>query len=159
MDLYDIQDYGFNLAAHFRYRGFSADLEFANENFDQLGDLPDNSNDFERLGGRINLGYFLLPDRFEVVFKWAYLERIHDNDKEASLQTGLGLVETCNGTAVEKYLQQYTVGLNLYLHGNNQKIATDYSLLTRGLEAADPGGPHVPNQQDHRIRIMFQQFF
>jgi len=159
VDRYDIQDYGFNLAALFRYRGFSADLEFANESFDQLGDLPDNSNDFERLGGRINLGYFLLPDRFEVVFKWAYLERIHDNDEEASLQTGLGLVETCNGTAVEKYLQQYTVGLNLYLHGNNQKIATDYSLLTRGLEAVDPGGPNVQNQLDHRFRLMFQLFF
>jgi len=158
-DKYDIQDYGFNLAALFRYRGFSADLEFATENFDQLGDTPDNSNDYGRLGGRINLGYFVLPERFEVIFKWAYIERLHNNDADASLRTGLGLVETCNGMAVEKNLQQYTVGANFYLHGNNQKIAADYSLLARGLEAADPGGPNVQNQQDHRIRIMFQQFF
>ena len=158
-DKYDIQDYGFNLAALFRYRGFSADLEFATEDFGQLGDTPDSSNDYGRLGGRINLGYFVLPERFEVIFKWAYIERLHDNDADASLQTGLGLVETCNGMAVEKNLQQYTVGANFYLHGNNQKIAADYSLLARGLEAADPGGPNVQNQQDHRIRIMFQQFF
>ena len=94
-----------------------------------------------------------------MIFKWAYIERLHNNDADASLRTGLGLVETCNGMAVEKNLQQYTVGVNFYLHGNNQKIAADYSLLARGLEAADPGGPNVQNQQDHRIRIMFQQFF
>jgi hypothetical protein len=159
LDKYDIQDYGFNLAALFRYRGFSADLEFGFENFDQLGDTPDSNNDYNRLGGRVNLGYFLVPERFEGTFKWAYLERLHNNSVEASLRTGLGLVETCNGTAVEKNLQQYTIGINLYLHGNNQKIAADYSLLARGLEAADQSAPYVQNQQDHRFRIVFQQFF
>ncbi len=158
-DTYDIQDYGFNLASLFRYRGFSADLEFAFEKFDQRGDTPDSSNDYDRLGGRINLGYFAVPERLEVTLKWAYLERLHDNDRDASLRTGLGLVETCNGTAVEKSLQQYTVGANLYLHGNHQKIAVDYSLLARGLDAADPANSTVENQRDHRVRIMFQQFF
>ncbi len=158
-DKYDIRDYGFNLATLFRYRGFSADLEFAFEKFDQKGDTPDSSNDYDRLGGRINLGYFIVPERFEVTLKCAYLERLHDNDPEASLRTGLGLVETCNGTAVEKNLQQYTVGANLYLHGNNQKIAVDYSLLARSLDAADPGNSLIENQQDHRVRVMFQQFF
>ncbi len=158
-DRYDIQDYGFDAAALFRYQGFSAGLEFAFENFDQLGDTPDNDNDYDRLGARVNLGYFLVPDRFEVTVKWAYVERLHDDDAEASLRTGLGLVETCKGLAVEKNLQQYTVGVNLYLHGNNQKIAADYSLLARGLDAAYPDTPDVQNQQDHRFRIMFQQFF
>jgi hypothetical protein len=158
-DKYDIQDFGFNLAALFRYRGFSADLEFATETFDQLGNTPDSSNDYNRLGGRVNLGYFVLPGKLEVTFKWAYVERLHDNDADASLRTGLGLVETCNGTAVEKNLQQYTAGANYYFHGNNQKIAVDYSFLARGLEAADPDGPAMENQHDHRVRIMFQQFF
>jgi len=60
---------------------------------------------------------------------------------------------------VEKNLQQYTVGASYYFFGNNQKMAVDYSLLARGLEAADPGNSSVQNQQDHRFRIMFQQFF
>ncbi len=158
-DKYDIQDYGLDLAALFRYRGFSADLEFAFENFDQLGDTPDNSGNYDRRGGRINLGYFIRPGWLEVVFKWAYLERIHDNDAEASLRTGLGLVDTCNGTAVERNLQQYTVGLNWYLHGNHQKIAADYSYLVRDFDAADPDGAPVQNQHDHRVRVMFQQLF
>ena len=51
------------------------------------------------------------------------------------------------------------MGASFYFHGNNQKIAADYSLLARGLEAADPGGANVQNQQDHRVRLMFQQFF
>ena len=156
---YDIQSYGFNLAALLRHRGFSADLEYGFENFDQLGDTPDNSGSYDRMGGRVNLGYFFVPEFFEAVFKWAYVERIHANNEEASLRTGLGLVETCNGTAVEKNLQQYTFGLNFYLHGNNQKVAADYSLLVRGLEAKDPGSPYLKNQQDHRVRLMFQMFF
>jgi hypothetical protein len=158
-DKYDIQDYGFNLAALFRYRGFSADLEFGFENFEPQGDTPDSNGSYDRQGGRVNLGYFLVPERFELTFKWAYLERLHNNTVEASLRTGLGLVETCNGTAVEKSLQQYTVGANFYLYGNNQKIAADYSLLVRGLEAADRSAPYVQDQQDHRFRLMFQQFF
>jgi hypothetical protein len=156
---YDIQDYGFNLAALFRYRGFSADLEYGFENFDQMGDTQDNSNDYDRMGGRVNLGYFFVPEFFEAVFKWAYVERIHANNEGASLRTGLGLVETCNGTAVEKDLQQYTFALNFYLYGNNQKIAADYSLLVRGLEAVNPSSPYVQNQQDHRVRLMFQMIF
>jgi hypothetical protein len=156
---YDIQDYGFNLAALIRYRGFSADLEYGFENFDQMGDTPDNSGDYDRMGGRVNLGYFFVPERLEAVFKWAYVERIHANNEEASLRTGLGLVETCNGTAAEKNLQQYTFGLNFYLYGNNQKIAADYSLLIRGLEAVDPSSPYLKDQQDHRVRLMFQMLF
>jgi hypothetical protein len=158
-DKYDVQDYGFNLAAIFRYLGFSADLEFGFENFDQRGDTPDSSNDYDRLGGRVNIGYFFVPERFEAVFKWAYVERIHANNEEASLRTGLGMVETCNGRAVEKNLQQYTFGVNFYFHGNNQKLAADYSLLARGLEAVDPAALSVKNQQDHRVRLMFQQMF
>jgi hypothetical protein len=156
---YDVQDYGFNLAALFRYRGFSADLEYGFENFDQMGDTPDNSGDYDRMGGRVNVGYFFIPERFEAVFKWAYVERIHANNEEASLRTGLGLVETCYGTAVEKNLQQYTFGLNFYLYGNNQKIAADYSLMVRGLEAVGPSSPYLQNQQDHRVRLMFQMLF
>lgn len=159
-ETYDVEDYGLNIAALLRYRGFSADLEYGFENFDQMGDTLETGGEYDRMGGRVNLGYFLMPEFLEAVFKWAYVERIHANNEEASLWTGLGVVETCSGTAVEKNLQQYTIGFNLYLYGNHQKIAVDYSLLARGLEAADPDNPvKVENQNDHRARLMFQMIF
>ena len=155
---YDIRDLGYNLAALFRFRGFSADLEYGFETFDQLGNTPQTGGNYDRLGGRINLGYFLVPRTWEVTFKAAYLERIRDNNELASLYTGLGLVETDEGKAVEKNLQQYTAGINLYLHGNNQKICLDYSFLLRELGTVHPG-PLPDNQQDHRVRLMYQQIF
>jgi hypothetical protein len=158
-DSYDIEDCGFDLAAIFRYRGFSADLEFGFENFNQDGDTPDNRDHYDRLGGRVNLGYFILPRQLEAVFKWAYVERIHDNDASASLRTGLGLVETRDGLAVERNLQQYTWGVNYYLHGHNQKISFDYSFLRRALQRAEPGMSSLENQHDHRVRLMYQHLF
>jgi len=50
------------------------------------------------------------------------------------------------------------MGLNYYLHGNNQKVALDYSLLTRAVRNAEPG-PSIDEQVDHRVRLMFQQMF
>lgn len=155
---YDIRDMGYNLAALLRFRGFSVDIEYGFEKFDQLGNTPETGGSYDRLGGRINLGYFLVPGTWEVAFKWAYLERIRDNNKRASLYTGLGLVETKQGMAVEKSLHQYTAGINFYLHGNNQKICLDYSFLVRDLSPANPG-PSVDNQQDNRVRLMYQQIF
>jgi len=155
---YDVWDMGYDLAAILRYRGLSVDLEFAWEQFDAQGDMPETRGTYERLGGRVNLGYFLLIRRLEGTFKFAYLERIHGNNLFSSLCTGLGLVNTRQGPAVEKNLRQFTAGLNYYLRGQNQKLAFDYSLLVRGLASAVPGGP-LPDQTDHRVRLMFQQIF
>lgn len=158
-DKYDIRDWGYDLAAVFRWRGLSLDLEYGFENFDMEGRTPDNRDDYDRLGGRVNLGYFLVPKKWEAVFRYGYLERIHDNDSLASLRTGLGLVETRDGWAVEKNLQEYTFGVNYYLHGHNQKICMDYSLLVRAFRPAEPGSGPVEDQVDHRARVMFQQTF
>ncbi len=155
---YGIRDTGYNLAVLLRYRGFSVDLEYGWENFNMQGETADNRDDYDRLGGRVNIGYFLVPSKWEIVFKWAYLERIHDNDRLSSLRTGLGLVETEDGEAVERNLQQYTVGINWYLHGHNQKIALDYSYMLRVLKGVDPA-VHVDDQHDYRVRLMYQHFF
>ncbi len=157
-DEYDIWDLGYDLAAIFRYRGFSLDLEFAWERFHAQGDTLETDGTYDRLGGRVNIGYFFLIRRLEATFKFAYLERILNNTVLDSLFTGLGLVDTDQGMAVEKNLQQYTWGLNYYFHGNNQKFCLDYSLLVRDLASAVPGRP-MDNQVDHRVRLMFQQLF
>lgn len=158
-DKYDIRDWGYDVAGVFRWRGLSLDLEYGFENFEMKGRTPDSRDDYDRLGGRVNLGYFLVPRKWEAVFRYGYLERIHDNDTLASLRTGLGLVETRDGSAVEKNLQEYTFGVNYYLHGHNQKIALDYSLLRRAFRPAEPGAGRVDGQTDHRVRLMFQQTF
>jgi len=158
-DTYRLEEYGYNLAALVRYQGLSIDLEYGSETFNMLGNTVDNSDGYNRLGARVNIGYFILPNDFEVVFKWAFFERIRDNSRTASLRTGLGLVETCQGTAVEQNLQQYTWGANYYFFGHNQKICLDYSFLLRSLKPADPGALAVDNQYDHRVRLQYQHLF
>jgi len=155
---YQVRDYGYNLAGLFRYQGFSVDLEYGFENFDMMGNTAATNGNYDRLGGRINLGYFLVSTKCEAVFKWAYVERIHNNSQPASLYTGLGLVTTTRGDAVERNLQEYTWGINFYLHGNNQKICLDYSYLLRHLSSVD-AGVSINDQHDHRMRLMYQQVF
>jgi hypothetical protein len=58
---YDIWDLGYDLAAILRYRGFSLDLEFAWERFHAQGNTWETEGTYDRLGGRVNTGYFFLP--------------------------------------------------------------------------------------------------
>ena len=155
---YMIRDFGYNLAVIVRYRGFSADLEYGFEEFALLGTTPETRGMHDRLGGRVNFGYFFVPRTWEAVFKWAYLERIHGNDPFSSLQTGLGLVETEAGDAVERDLRQYTVGVNRYLRGHSFKICVDLSFLVRRLEGVDPAD-RIEDQHDYRFRAMIQYVF
>jgi hypothetical protein len=58
------------------------------------------------------VGYFIIPKKFEVVARHAYVVRLKDNDVAKSLASGLGLVSINGETdnAIEKNLQEYTVG-------------------------------------------------
>src|SRR3990170_759055 len=130
VDPYDVKGSGYDLAALFRYKGFSADAEYG---YDRLEQDREDGNTWDRFAYRFDAGYFLISKKFEVVARYAYVERLEDNNVEKSLSSGLGLVSVNGGTnnAIEDNLQEYTVGLNYYFYGHNLKFFVDYSYLTR----------------------------
>lgn len=166
---HDIENYGFDVALLFRYVGFSVDLEWAWEEFIQAPDKGLEET-WDRWGARVNIGYFLVPRKWEAVFKYAYLERLEDNDPINSMESGLGLVRLSNGRyGIEDYMQQFILGINRYLHGYNQYIAMDLALLQRNIEdASEAEATRIgmtadqfdsERENDWRFRIMYQYWF
>ncbi len=166
---HDIKNYGFDFTVIFRYRGFSTDLEAAWEEFiqDPNGVWEET---WDRFGFRLNLGYFLVPHKWEITAKYAYLDRLADDNLENSLASGLGLVELNNGKwGIEEYMQEFRVGINYYWHGFNQYIAADVAGLYRNIgdvdaaEATDfglsPDQFENKIQTDLRLRVMYQHCF
>jgi outer membrane murein-binding lipoprotein Lpp len=156
--IYDIVGTDYDLAALFRYRGFSLDTEYAHENFKQN---RNNGYEWDRFGYHFNAGYFIVPKKLEVVSRYAYVERVKDNDRTKSLTSGLGLVSVDGGTfnAVEDDLMEYSAGINYYFDGHRLKFSTDYSYLVRELSPAVAGAGSISDQHDNRIRTMFQLFY
>ena len=169
---HDTENYGFDFAVIFRYRGFSADVEFA---WEELQQDPNGAweETWDRYGFRVNLGYFLVPRKWEVTAKYAYLCRLDDNNLKNALSSGLGLVELDNGKwGVEDYMQEFRVGVNYYWHGFNQYITTDIAILYRnlddvsaseiaklGLSGITPDNFDDDTETDWRFRIMYQHWF
>jgi hypothetical protein len=155
---YDYKGSGYNLAALFRYKGFSADAEYGYERFEQD---RESGNTWNRFGYRFDAGYFVIPKKFEVAARYAYVERLKDNNAADSCASGLGLVSVNGGTnnAVEDNLQEYTVGLNYYFYGHNLKLFVDYSYLTRELSPVPGSAVSVDDQHDNRYRAMMQFYF
>jgi len=166
---HDIENYGLDATALFRYMGFSADLEWAWEEFIQA---PDHSMEetWDRWAFRANLGYFFVPKKWEATFKYAYFVRLEENNPLNSLESGLGLVRLASGKkGVENYMQQFVLGLNYYFHGFNQYITFDVSLLQRDIEGAsnieaDKVGMtgndfEGETENDWRFRVMYQFWF
>jgi hypothetical protein len=149
---------GYNLAVMNRFRGLAVDLEWGNETFDyQLYE-----NDFERQGWRIQAGYFLKPEKLEIVARYAEIERLVDPTYQSAIDSGLGVVEVWRDgalvTALEKRINELSLGVNIFLHDWHQhKLQLDVSQLTREF-AADPaaGIDQAPDQQDTRFRAMIQ---
>lgn len=168
---HDINNYGGDAAILFRYLGISADLEAAWEEFQQAPDKDAGySYNWDRWGGRANLGYFFVPKKWEAVFKFAYLKRMDQNNLENSLASGIGLVKVDDGYAVEKDMQQYRFGVNYYLHGFNQYISAEVGWLHRnfyGISASEAAAlgftgdlNNDPDDQDDvRLRVQYQHFF
>ena len=158
VDPYRFENNGYDLAAIFRYKGFSVDAEYEYEKFEQKRDAGDT---WDRFGYHFNVGYFILPKKLEVVTRYAYVERMEDNDVAKSNASGLGLVSVNGGTnnAIEKNLREYSIGFNYYLYGNNIKLAVDYSYLTRDFDQVPGSKVSVDDQQDNRVRTMVQFYF
>jgi hypothetical protein len=150
---------GYNLAIENRYRGFSADLEWAVERFD----YDRYSDDFEREGWRVHLGYFVIPAKLEVVTRYAEIERLKNPTRHKAVDSGLdlALVRSPEGDfveALEERTWEVTAGVALYLNQWHQhKVILDASRLVREF-AADPdaGIARAPDQVDHRLRTMVQ---
>ncbi len=166
-DKHDASNYGFNGCFLFRYMGFSADLEAGWEEFIQAPG-KDLEQTWDRWGARANLGYFIVPRKWEVTFKFAHMNRLDNANAVNSLESGLGLVELDDGYVVEKDMQQYRLGVNWYLHGFNQYISAEVGLFHRNFdkisdaEAALVGvTPSDSNdsQDDIRFRIQYQHWF
>jgi len=159
VDTYDIKGSGYDLAALFRYKGFSLDAEYG---ADRLEQDRDGGNTWDRFAYRFDAGYFIIPQKFEVVARYAYVERMEDNNVAKSNASGLGLVSVNGGTnnAIEDNLQEYSVGLNYYFYGHNLKLFVDYSYLIRNLSSV-PGAsvPVDDDQHDNRFRTMMQFYF
>ncbi len=167
---HDADNYGFNGALLFRYMGFSADLEAGWEEFIQAPGKSAYEQTWDRWGARANLGYFLVPRKWEVTFKFGYLNRLDNANLENSLASGLGLVMLDDGYAIEKDMQQYRAGINWYLHGFNQYISAEVGLFHRNFDAISPAEAAAlgytgalsdadDSQDDIRFRIQYQHWF
>ncbi|HKZ57971.1 MAG TPA: porin [Thermodesulfovibrionales bacterium] len=158
VDPYDVKGSGYDLAALFRYKGFSADAEYGYDRFEQD---REGGNTWDRFAYRLDAGYFLIPKKFEVVARYAYVERLKDNNVERSLASGLGLVSVNGGTnnAIEDNLREYTAGLNYYFYGHNLKFFVDYSYLTREFIEVPGATDSAEDQHDDRYRAMMQFYF
>ncbi|MBS1113951.1 MAG: putative phosphate-selective porin [Nitrospirae bacterium] len=155
---YDYEGSGYDLAALFRYKGFSADAEYGYDRFKQD---RQGGHTWNRFGYRFDAGYFLIQNKFEIVARYAYVERLEDNTLAKSFASGLNPVSVNGGTnnAIEDNLQEYTVGLNYYLYGHNLKIFVDYSYLVREFIAVPGSAVSVDDQNDNRYRAMVQFYF
>lgn len=155
---YDYNNSGYDLAGLFRYKGFSADAEYGYDRFKQD---REGGHTWDRFGYRFDAGYFVIQKKFEVVARYAYVERLKDNNAAKSLASGLALVSVNGGTnnAIEDNLQEYTVGLNYYLYGHNMKIFVDYSYLVREFIPVPGATGSLDDQNDNRYRAMLQFYF
>ncbi len=160
---------GYDLALMSRYRGFSADFEWGTETFD----YKVYDDDFDREGWRVNVGYFLKPEKLQAVARYAEIERLKNPTYQTSMNSGISVAEVADGDGgyqigIERRMSEVTVGFNWFIK-NWQQVAlkTDASRLVREF-AADPDAvvdgqatpvSQAPTQVDHRVRVMIQLYF
>ena len=157
---YSTDDKGYDLSILSRYRGFSADLEWATETYD-LNRTMTGPTSFDRQGWRAAFGYFVVPTRIEVVARVAQMQRLKDPTALAVTNSGLGFVSVKVGNAyvssMEKQLNELTAGVNFYFLKHQDKLFFDVSRLTR--EFAMYQGNKPSTQSDSRFRSMVQLKF
>lgn len=162
-------EHGYNLAVMNRYRGFSADLEWGTESFD----YDVFTEDFDREGWRVSAGYFIEQGIWQVVARYAQIERLKHPTYRSAMDSGLGVAQIVDGTGgyrigIERRISEITVGVNRFIKKWHQHaVKVDISRLMRDF-AADPnavidGEPtaiaQAPTQVDHRVRVMIQLYF
>ena len=158
---------GTNLALLARWRGWSADFEWARESFD----YEDSPVPFDRDGWRLSLGWFVVPAKWEIRARYAEIQRLKNPTYSAAVNSGLSTVDVWDGenwtTALEAKISEFTVGASVQILGWRNKLVFDLSRLTREF-AADPdaviAGESAPiakahTQVDYRVRVMVQLVF
>lgn len=122
----------------FKYRGFSFQQEYHQKNIVDRVEGTDN----DMKGLYVQSGYFLsniiegFPAPLELAARYAYLEEPNRTDR-----------------SVNNKRKEYTVGLNWFFSGHNNKITLDYSHLT-----IDDGLAGLSDSDD-RIRLQWDVSF
>jgi len=159
---------GWDLGIMNRYRGLSIDAEWAKESFHFDG----SDRDYDRSGWRVQAGYMVKPRKVEVVARYAEIQRLEDPNYSAAIDSGLGVARVFDGEdwlpQIEAKISEITLGANWYINeGHRHKLQLDVSRLVREF-AGDPdaivdGLPSpiaaLPDQEDHRVRVMVQLVF
>ena len=162
-ETYDTANHGFDLAAVFKWHGFSLQTEWARETYTEFrpntfiaGQFGQGHRTAHREAWYVAAGQFIIPKKLEAVFRYAYANRVKDADNPYTwsyLATNANqtnyLVPVRDGNQIvnarEGILREYTVGLNYYRFGHNQKFQVDYSRLIRDFYGAG-------DQNDNRFR-------
>ena len=158
---------GYNLAAIAHYRGWSMDAEWATESYD----FADFSDDFEREGWRVAVGWFVLPQTLELRVRRAAITRMKDPTARKAIDSGLGMPEVKDGDdwtpALEAEIVETSLAAGYSLFGWRNKLVLDVSRLERSFaadaDAVIDGTPmpitKAPDQIDYRVRMMVQLVF
>jgi len=158
---------GYNLAATARYRGWSVDAEWGTESYD----FAAFSEEFDREGWRIAVGWFVAPRKLELRVRRAAITRLKDATFRTANESGLGTVQVADGDgwapAIEAMISETSAAVSYVLPGWRNKVALDVSRLVRSFAADSDailnGIPtpieQAPDQIDWRIRAMVQLVF
>jgi hypothetical protein len=163
---YDVHDRGFDIAVETRYRGFSADFEWARETYEADNPALTVSR-WNREGWRVQAGYFIKPKRYQLMARYAEIQRLTDPTVAGALDSGLNTASIWNPEAaqfeeaLERKIREVTVGFNVYLsRSHGHKAFVDVSRLIREFAEVDEPGFFTPaNQEDGRVRAMLQLLF
>ena len=164
---YVFDESGYNVAAIVRYRGWSVDMEWGNESYD----FDAFTDDFDREGWRVALGWYVVPRKLELRVRHAEITRLNDPTYQKAMDSGLGISEVWDGEdwvpALEATISETSAAVSYSLPGWRNKVALDVSRLERQF-AADPDAvidgvvtpiAKAPDQVDYRIRAMVQLVF
>jgi hypothetical protein len=158
---------GYNLAAMARYRGWSVDAEWGDESYD----FEAFTENFDREGWRVAVGWYVVPGTLELRVRCAAITRLKDPTLQTANESGLGTIQVSEGEgwvpAIEAEISEISAAVSYRLPGWRNKLALDVSRLVRSF-AADPdaimnGVPtpiaDAPDQIDWRVRAMVQLVF
>ena len=122
----------------FKYQGLSIQEEYHEK------DVKDNDTglEYDLDGGYAQAGYFFneimpsVPEQLELAFRYAFVNEPDHGD-----------------TTVEQKRKEYTVAVNYFIAGHNNKVTLDYSYLT--LDDGNDGRDY----NDSRIRLQWDISF
>ena len=157
---YDATDTGFNVSMMMVYKGLSAEAEYGEDSYEMERDGLSRDS-YDRNAYRVQVGFFVVPKKVEIVARYSQVERLEDATPEAVAESGLGFVDVWNDDTdayqktIEDTLTELTAGVNFYLHrGHQHKLFFDISQLSRSFQAYNGFAPD--DQDDIRFRSMLQ---